>query len=116
MGAMAIQISEAEYRARIQETFDRISKALDPIDPDTVECDVAFGALSLKFADGSKVILSAQPSVRQLWMAVTSRAIAVHFNWDGEGSRWVDDRGAGTEILSFLAKHLKDSAGIDPNF
>lgn len=109
---MPTQLSEADYRARIQETFDRISKAVDPVDPDVVECEVAFGALTLKLSDGSKVILSAQPSVRQLWMAVTSRAIAVHFNWDGGGSRWVDDRGAGTELLSFLETHMKTTAGL----
>jgi CyaY protein len=68
------------------------------------------GALSIVFADGSRCILSAQPSVRQLWMAVASRGIAFHFNHDG--AAWIDDKGRGIEALSYLKTFVKEQSGV----
>ena len=105
-------LSEVEFRSQIQSLFDRIEKALDPVDPDLVECESQHGALSLKVAGGKKVILSAQPSVKQLWLAVASRGQAFHFNWDEERKCWVDDKGLGIEPASYLMMYIQEESGL----
>ena len=105
-------MDETEYRKRIQETYDRIDRALEEIDPDLVEAEQSHGAMSLKLRDGSRCILSAQPSVRQLWLALAARGIAHHFNYDPATHRWMDDKGKGIELLSFVQGYLKEVAGV----
>ncbi len=104
--------SEAAYRAKIKESFDRIERAFDSVDPDVVECSVQFGALTLLFPPGKKCILSAQPSVGQLWMALASQGKAYHFDYDPAVGLWRDDKGEGVELLSFLEKFINDQSGL----
>lgn len=109
-------MEDAVYRKRVQDTLTRIQQAVDSIDPDVVECEIQHGALSLRFADGTKCILSSQPSVKQLWMAVAGRGIAFHFNWDESRQEWLDDKGKGIEPLSFLRELIHQIAGIAVQF
>ncbi len=102
-------MDETQYRQKIQETFDRIDRALENEDPDLLECDQQFGALTIQFGNGARTILSAQPSVRQLWLALASQGRALHFNWDAEKSVWMDDKGQGIELYAFLEGFLRDS-------
>lgn len=104
---------EAQYRKKIQEVYQRVETALENVDPDLVECDVSMGAMTLIFSDQSRCILSAQPSVRQLWLALASRGTAYHFNYDDESKSWIDDKGTGIELLSFLETFLKEMTGIE---
>ncbi len=105
------KMPEAEYRALIQKSYDRIMTALDPVDPDLAECEGSLGSLAIRFADGSKCILSAQPSVRQLWLALAAQALAYHFNWDPALGAWIDDRGKGIELHALLEKVLSEKVG-----
>lgn len=109
-------MEEAEYRGLLQKTLDSIESAFDNVDPDVAECEQAFGALTIKLADGSRCILSAQPSVRQLWLALAARGTAYHFNYETAQSRWMDDKGKGIELKSFLTDFLKDAAGVGISF
>ena len=113
---MGFELSEADYREKIQSTFERIDRALGEIDPDVLESSLQFGALTLTLGSGARTILSAQPSVRQLWLALASKGQAIHFNWDTANSQWMDDKGQGIELIAFLKKFLADSAKIDVKF
>jgi iron donor protein CyaY len=104
--------SEAEFRTALQKTFDRIEDAFSEVDPDVVECDQSHGALTLRLADRSRVILSAQPSVRQLWLALAARGTAVHFDFDLAQGKWVDDKGQGFELLAYLQTYLREATGV----
>ena len=64
--------TELEYRKRIQDLFNRLEKVLETVDPDKAECEQSMGALTITFSDRSRCILSAQPSVRQLWLALAT--------------------------------------------
>jgi CyaY protein len=108
--------SEAAYRAKIKESFDRIGRAFDSVDPDVVECSVQFGALTLLFNKGKKCILSAQPSVGQLWMALASQGKAYHFDFDAASGLWRDDKGEGIELISFLENFLNEMTGLKIRF
>ncbi|NBU21159.1 iron donor protein CyaY [bacterium] len=103
---------EALYRKRVEEVFSRLEKALRDVDPDLVECELAQGTLTLTFADHSRCILSTQPSVEQIWLALASRGTAYHFNYDAEKRSWWDDKGKGVEIFSFLMNYLKEMTGL----
>jgi iron donor protein CyaY len=107
---------EAHYRSVMKETLDRVEKKFDEVDPDVAECSVQFGALTIVFPTGQKLILSSQPSVGQLWMAVAAKGIAYHFNYDHAAGVWKDDRGEGFEALSRLAELLEELAGLRLKF
>jgi len=106
-------MTEVEYRKLIQGTFGVIEAAFENVDPDIAECDVSQGAMTIRLADGSKCILSAQPSVRQLWMAVAAKGTAYHFNYESSSGKWMDDKGRSIEALSFLRTYLREATGVD---
>jgi CyaY protein len=108
---MSFALSEAEFRKILQSTLDRIEKAFADVDPDVAEAEQSLGSMTITFADRSRCILSAQPSVRQLWLALASRGTAYHFNWDAAHSQWRDDKGRDVELLSFLEGYLRDITG-----
>ena len=109
-------IDEAEYRSVMKNTLDRVERAFNDVDPDLAECSVQFGAISIVFPNGSKCLLSSQPSVQQLWMAVAAKGIAFHFDYDSKLREWRDDKRLGIEPLAFLKKLLKESVGLDLRF
>jgi iron donor protein CyaY len=104
---------ESNYRNLIQQLYDRIELALESVDPDLVECEQTLGSLVLTLSDRSKCILSAQPSVQQLWLALASRGTAYHFNYDQTKNQWLDDKGLGVEVVSLLEKLLKETTGLE---
>jgi CyaY protein len=104
---------ESDYRKRIQATFNRVEKALENVDPDLAECEQAAGTLAITLRDRSKCILSAQPSVQQLWLALAARGTAYHFNFDQISETWIDDKGRGIELISFLEKYLQEVTEIE---
>ncbi len=104
--------SETEFRKELQKTFERVEKAFAEVDPDMAECEQSGGALSVKLADRSRVILSGQPSVRQLWLALASRGTAVHFDFDRSRGLWVDDKGQGLELLAYLKGYFQEAVGL----
>lgn len=104
---------ELAFRKKTNEDFDKIEKSLRNVDPDLAECDSSQGALTITFADRSCCILSTQPSVRQIWLALAAKGLAYHFQYDHQQKKWFDDRGAGIELMSFLKDYLKKSAGVE---
>ena len=114
VNGMTQEMTESEFRQLAKAVYDRVEAPFDAIDPDEVECEVAQGALTIMLANGQKWILSQQPPVRQLWLAVASRGQAHHFNYrDGQ---WLDDKGQGLELLSYLAQLLGEEAGVEIRF
>jgi iron donor protein CyaY len=103
---------EAEYRKKIQDVFDRIEKAFRDVDPDVAECEQSMGSLTITLADQSRCILSSQPSVQQLWLALAARGTAYHFNFDSAQQVWLDDKGRKIEVLSFLSIYLYEATGL----
>lgn len=101
-------MNEVEYRGAIQATFDRIEAAFADVDPDRAECEQSMGSMTITLADRSRCILSAQPSVRQLWLALAAKGTAYHFNFDPATGRWVDDKGKGIELVGFLKGYFME--------
>lgn len=104
-------MDEQAYRHMVDETFRRIDDAFADVDPDLAESSIAQGALTITFAGGVRCILSAQPPVRQVWVAFRDRAW--HLDWDAPAGRWVDDRGTGLDLLTLVRDIVKDGAGVE---
>ena len=107
---------EKDYRELLQKIFDEIEASFASIDPDLAECEQALGAMTIKFKDGSRCILSAQPSVRQLWVALAAKGVAYHFDYNFEKKTWWDDKGRGLEFKALLKTHLKEMTEIEFEF
>ncbi|HEX9842139.1 MAG TPA: iron donor protein CyaY [bacterium] len=116
MSTQAAAMSESEFRQLAKAIYDRIEAEFDEVDPDQVECEVAQGALTLTLADGARWVLSQQPPVRQLWLAVASKGRAYHFDYDAASGSWRDDKGEGLELLSCLQGLLAEVAGLQVQF
>jgi CyaY protein len=106
-------LKELDYRNQIQKVLQRIETALADVDPDKVECEQAMGAMTLTFSDQSRCILSAQPSVQQLWVAMAARGTAYHFNFQDGSGTWVDDRGRGIEVVQLVKEYIKEFTGLE---
>lgn len=105
-------LSEADFRRRVQAIFDGIVTAFDDVDPDVAECEAAFGSVTISFVDRSRCILSVQPSVRQIWLALASLGTAHHFSLDAARDAWVDDKDPSVELHARLEQFLQQKAGL----
>lgn len=112
MDAQAEAMTEQAFRHLAEDVYKRIEAAFDDVDPDVVECEIAQGALTLTLPGGARWLLSQQPPVRQLWLAVASKGRAWHFDYDPQSGQWRDDKGEGVELLSYLQGLLAEVAGV----
>ncbi len=109
-------MTEAEFRGLAKQMYERIDRAFEDIDPDVAECEIAQGALTIILPDGAKWILSQQPPVCQLWLAVASLGRAYHFNYRPESAAWHDDKDSNLELLSHLSDLLRNNAKLNLTF
>jgi CyaY protein len=99
-------IEEKLYRKLVDETYARIDKAFEDVDPDLAEVTISQGALTIAFGERLKLMLTPQPPVRQLWVAFKDRAW--HFDWDATRGKWMDDRGQGNELQRLIEDTTSD--------
>ena len=107
-------LDEKEYRNLLDATLTRIDRAFDDADPDLAESILSQGALTITMRGKDRLILSPQPSPRQLWVAFKDRAW--HFDWDATKQQWLDDRGQNIEALALVTQLTRDAAGIALKF
>lgn len=109
-------MEEKQYRALIAEVFKKIEQTFEPVDPDLAEAELSQGTLRVNFGGKSTCILSPQPSVRQIWLAVAAKGIAYHFNYDEPSREWIDDKGQGIKLFQFLSNYAQEAAGLSIRF
>lgn len=100
-----MSLSETEFHALVDGAFEALEAALERNDAD-IDIDLAGGVMSLSFENRSKLILSRQTPVRQLWVA--ARSGGFHFDWDG--TVWRHDA-SGEALMPFLARLASEQAG-----
>ena len=106
-------LNEKRYRHLLDEAYARVDRAFEDVDPDVAEVSISQGTLTITFFEKQRLMLTPQPSPRQLWVAFRDRAW--HFDWrEGEG-RWLDDRGQGVEVLALIAQITREAAGVELN-
>ena len=99
---------EHEFGKRADAFMAEILNAIDELDPDDLDSQLAMGVLSMEFDDGSKCIMNRQVAAHQIWLA--HGATAWHFDFDEATDTWVDTKGRG-DIKSVLAATLSDKLG-----
>lgn len=104
-------MDEKTYRKLLDDTLDRVDRAFDAVDPDLAESNPTQGALTITMRGGQRLILSPQPSPRQLWIAFKDQAW--HFDWDATRRCWLDDRGRNIEALALVSDLTRQAAGVD---
>jgi iron donor protein CyaY len=108
---MATAIDEKLYRHLLDETYARIDRAFEEVDPDLAEVSISQGTLTIVYREKLRLMLTPQPSPRQLWVAFRDRAW--HFDWDPAREAWLDDRGLGVELVKLVEDTTRDAAGVD---
>jgi CyaY protein len=103
-------IDEKVYRQLVDETYARVDRAFEHVDPDLAEVTISQGALTVLYNEKVKLMLTPQPPVRQLWVAFRDRAW--HFDWDAAKGAWMDDRGQGIEVQKLVEDTTREMAGV----
>ena len=101
-------LSEADYEARAYPELAALVRALDALEREDFEAELAHDMLTVEFADGSKFIVNSHRAARQIWMA--AERSAWHFDWDQEQGRWIAAK-SGDELWSTLARLLGQKLG-----
>jgi len=104
-------IEEKLYRKLVDETYARIDRAFEDVDPDLAEVTISQGALTIVFGERFKLMVTPHPPVRQLWVAFRDRAW--HFDWNAVRGAWMDDRGQSIELQNLLKDRTREAVGLD---
>lgn len=104
------------YRTLVSQAFEQIQVAFEDVDPDLAECESIQGAITVTLASRSKLVVSPQPSVRQIWLAVASEAKAYHFDYQADGQKWLDDKTGELELFAEIAKAVEKATGQKISF
>jgi CyaY protein len=108
--AVIVAIDEKTYRQLLDDTYARVDRAFEDVDPDVAEVSSSQGTLTITFLEKHRLMLTPQPSPRQLWVAFRDRAW--HFDWDPERRTWLDDRGQGIELYALLEETTREAGGV----
>jgi CyaY protein len=103
-------MNESEFYDIAEHTIEQIQDAIDNAGAD-IDYDEVGGVLTLEFDNGSKIIFSRQPPVKQLWMAAKSGGF--HFDYDEHDDKWICDSGAHEELFVMLSRLASEQGGID---
>jgi len=93
-------LDEKRYRHLLDDAYARVDRAFEDVDPDVAEVSISQGTLTITFFEKQRLMLTPQPSPRQLWVAFRDRAW--HFDWDEAKGSWFDDRGEGIELYGLI--------------
>jgi CyaY protein len=107
---VTVAIDEKTYRQLLDDTFARVDRAFEDVDPDLAEVSVSQGALTVTFLEKQRLMLTPQPAPRQLWVAFRDRAW--HFDWSAERRTWLDDRGQGVDLFGLIEETTRASGGV----
>ena len=102
--------------ARFHDLVDATQQALEDIFDESgldVDLENSAGVLTVKFENGTQLILSRQEPLRQLWLA--ARSGGFHFDYNEEDNNWQCD--TSDELLSeMLARLVLEQAGAELDF
>lgn len=102
-------MDETEYNHLVSSAFQTLLRALDKVDPDLLDADSTGDMVTVTSAAGQKVVVNTQRATRQIWVA--GKGLGVHFSFEPDG-RWMDDKGKGMELFSFVADAVEAVSGV----
>ena len=107
-----MSLSEARFHDLVDAAQQAVEDIFDDSDLD-LDLENSAGVLTVRFENGSQVILSRQEALRQLWVA--ARSGGFHFDYDESGSLWVNDT-TGEPLGALLSRATLEQAGEDVEF
>jgi CyaY protein len=94
-----VTVTEAEYDARALLELTRLVAALDAIEDEAIEAELAADIVNIEFRDGEKYVVNSHRAARQIWVA--AERSAWHFDWDPQKARWIAAK-TGDELWSVI--------------
>lgn len=107
-----MSLSEARFHDLIDEVQEEVEDVFDDSDLD-VDLESSAGVLTIRFENGSQVILSRQEPLRQLWVA--ARSGGFHFDYDEASGRWICDT-SGEQLGELLSRVTLEQVGEELAF
>jgi CyaY protein len=104
------ELADAQYEALAYPELAALVRALDELDCEEIETELAHDILTIEFADGSKFVVNSHRAARQIWMAADR--LAWHFDWKPDEKRWVAAK-TGDELWATLARKIGEKLGRD---
>jgi CyaY protein len=102
------QLSEAEYDAVAFPELRALVSALDDVDSDAFEAELANDILTIEFEDGARFVINSHRAARQIWMAADRNAW--HFDWLPEKNQWLAAKN-GDELWATLSRVVGQKLG-----
>lgn len=102
-----MSLSEARYHDLIDAVQQEIEDVFDDSGLD-VDLENSAGVLTVRFENGTQLILSRQEPLRQLWVA--ARSGGFHFDYDESSARWLCDS-SDEPLGELLARVTQEQAG-----
>jgi CyaY protein len=103
----SMSLSEARFHDLIDAVQQEIEDVFDDSGLD-VDLENSAGVLTVRFENGSQLILSRQEPLRQLWVA--ARSGGFHFDYDESSERWICDS-SDEPLGELLARVTHEQAG-----
>ncbi|MBD7975705.1 MULTISPECIES: iron donor protein CyaY [Pseudomonas] len=97
--------------ARFHDLIDAVQQEIEDVFDDSgldVDLENSAGVLTVRFENGSQLILSRQEPLRQLWVA--ARSGGFHFDYDESSERWICDS-SDEPLGELLARVTHEQAG-----
>ena len=91
--------------ARFHDLVDSLQQDVEDVFDDSgldVDLENSNGVLTVRFENGSQLILSRQEPLRQLWLA--DRSGGFHFDYDEESGKWVCEKSE--ELLGEMLERI----------
>lgn len=102
-----MSVSESRFHDLVDDVQQAVENIFDDSDLD-LDLENSGGVLTVRFDNGSQLILSRQAPLRQLWVA--ARSGGFHFDFDEEEGRWICDT-SGEPLGELLARATHEQAG-----
>ena len=102
--------------ARFHDLIDAVQQAVEDIFDDSdldLDLENSAGVLTVRFENGTQLILSRQEPLRQLWVA--ARSGGFHFDYDEEQELWICDN-SDEPLGELLARVTREQAGEELEF
>jgi CyaY protein len=103
-----VKTEAEEFEQRALPELEALVDALDGIEEEDFEAELASDILTLEFSDGTRYVLNSHSAARQIWMAAERNAW--HFDWVAERGAWIAHK-SGDELWATLERVVSNKLG-----
>lgn len=105
---MTSPLTDSDYDAVAAPELHRVIDALDAIENEQLEAELASDILTIEFTDGARYVLNSHRAARQIWLS--AERSAWHFDYLPTTKTWVASK-TNDELWSTLTRLLSTKLG-----